>query len=129
MAVALAIPSASGAETSNKKTVKVTVRDFLIKSPERLPAGDVVLRVKNRGPDDHELLVVRQLGDELPLRDDGLTVDEDALEGVTAGILEAGVSGSVRTLRVRLRPGRYELFCNMSGHYLGGMEKDVVVKR
>jgi uncharacterized cupredoxin-like copper-binding protein len=28
----------------------------------------------------------------------------------------------VHTLRVNLKPGRYELFCNMAGHYLAGME-------
>jgi uncharacterized cupredoxin-like copper-binding protein len=31
-------------------------------------------------------------------------------------------------LRLHLRPGRYVMFCNMSGHYLGGMDTDVVVK-
>jgi uncharacterized cupredoxin-like copper-binding protein len=28
---------------------------------------------------------------------------------------------------VNLKPGRYEFICNMAGHYMGGMEKDVVV--
>jgi uncharacterized cupredoxin-like copper-binding protein len=28
---------------------------------------------------------------------------------------------------VKLRPGRYELFCNMAGHYLGGMRVQLVV--
>jgi uncharacterized cupredoxin-like copper-binding protein len=27
---------------------------------------------------------------------------------------------------VKLRPGRYELFCNMAGHYLGGMRAQLV---
>jgi uncharacterized cupredoxin-like copper-binding protein len=31
-------------------------------------------------------------------------------------------------LRVRLTPGRYEFFCNMSGHYLGGMHTVIVVR-
>jgi uncharacterized cupredoxin-like copper-binding protein len=42
--------------------------------------------------------------------------------------LEAGKPGSLRTLSVRLGPGRYVLFCNMSGHYLGGMDHDLVVR-
>ena len=27
----------------------------------------------------------------------------------------------VRGLRLRLAPGRYEVFCNMAGHFMGGM--------
>jgi hypothetical protein len=132
LAAFVAIPTVSGAQPSRGRpepSVRVTERDFHIRAPKRLPDGDVVLRVKNRGPDDHELLVVRTGGDELPMRKDGLTVDEEALEDQTVGVLEAGMPGSVRRLRLHLRPGRYELFCNMSGHYLGGMEAEVVVER
>ena len=56
-----------------------------------------------------------------------MTVNEEALEKVEAGALEPGASGSVRELHLHLKPGRYELFCNMSGHFLGGMHTDVVV--
>ncbi len=45
-----------------------------------------------------------------------------------AGVLEPGQPGSVRELNVHLRPGRYVLFCNMSGHYLGGMHTTLVVR-
>jgi uncharacterized cupredoxin-like copper-binding protein len=31
-------------------------------------------------------------------------------------------------MRVKLEPGRYELFCNMAGHYAGGMESELVVR-
>lgn len=106
--------------------VRVSERDFRINAPERMPAGDVVLSVHNRGPDDHELIVVRSNGSELPFRADGLTVDEDAVRSV--GTLEAGQPGATRKLRVRLKPGRYEMVCNMSGHYLGGMEREFEVR-
>ena len=56
-----------------------------------------------------------------------MTVDEEKLEPVIAGVLEAGEPGSVRKLRLHLAPGRYQLFCNMSGHYLGGMHTKLVV--
>jgi uncharacterized cupredoxin-like copper-binding protein len=84
--------------------------------------------VKNRGPDDHELIVVRADDGRLPLRGDGLTVDEEALERSAAGVLEPGDPGSLRTLDVHLVRGRYVLFCNMSGHYLGGMRAVLVVR-
>jgi uncharacterized cupredoxin-like copper-binding protein len=106
----------------------VTERDFHISvSPARVPAGNVDLSVHNHGPENHELIVVRVSAAPIPLRKDGITVDEDALRHETMGALEPGAAGSVRQLRLRLKPGRYEVFCNMSGHYLGGMHADLTV--
>ena len=107
--------------------IRITERDFKIQAPARVPAGELVLSVRNAGPDDHELIVVRRGDVELPLRADGVTVDEEAVEPITAGALEPGEPEHTRELRVRLPPGRYELICNMSGHYLGGMHARLVV--
>jgi uncharacterized cupredoxin-like copper-binding protein len=108
--------------------VHVTERDFHIAaSPTRLPAGDVTITVENRGPDSHELIVVRARHGALPLRADGVTIDEEALENDEAGALEPGEPGGVRELHVHLKPGTYELFCNMSGHFFGGMRTALVV--
>ena len=63
----------------------------------------------------------------LPRRADGITIDEDALEAANVGALEPGAPGSVRELRLHLSPGRYEMFCNMAGHYFGGMHTELVV--
>jgi hypothetical protein len=106
----------------------VTERDFRISAPKRSQSGDLLLSVRNRGPDAHELIVVRKTISRLPLRRDGSTVSEERLEPVIVGILEAGQPGSVRKLRLHLAPGRYQLFCNMSGHYLGGMHTELVVE-
>ena len=109
-----------------KTTVRVTERDFRISAPKRVSAGNFEVSVHNKGPDDHEFIVVRLRGKGLPLRPDGLTVDEDAIEKATAGALEPAEPG-VHELSVRLRPGRYELLCNMYGHYAGGMHTKLVV--
>jgi uncharacterized cupredoxin-like copper-binding protein len=105
----------------------VRERDFHIAAPARLSAGEVTLTVDNEGPDAHELIVVRADSDHLPLRSDGLTVDEEGLGNVVVGGLEPGRPNSVRTLRLDLTPGRYVFLCNMAGHYLGGMHTTVVV--
>jgi uncharacterized cupredoxin-like copper-binding protein len=111
------------------RVVDVTERDFAISvSPRTLPAGNVVIRATNRGPDQHELIIVRVRDPKLPLRSDGLTVSEEKLDKSTVGVLEPGQPNSVRELRVQLKPGRYVLFCNMSGHFMGGMRADVVVR-
>ena len=109
-------------------SVQVTERDFAIKTTTHVAAGEVVFRVHNRGPGSHELLVVRMSAGQLPFRSDGLTVDEDAVTKAEVGVLEPAHAGVVRELRVQLAPGRYVLFCNMSGHFLGGMHTDLVVR-
>ena len=111
------------------QVVSVTERDFTIKaSPARVSAGDVVFRARNRGPDAHELIIIRGRVAGLKLRSDGMTVNEEALEPSTVGTLEPGAPGSVRELHVKLKPGRYVLLCNMSGHFMGGMHTVVVVR-
>jgi len=103
--------------------------DFQITGPDHVKAGKVLLRVHNSGPDQHELIVARVSGPRLALRSDGLTVNEEALAHREPGLLEPGRPGAVRELSVDLTPGRYVLFCNMEGHYLGGMHHEIVVDR
>lgn len=112
----------------NGEVVHITEKDFKISGPStRVDAGDVVLSVENQGPDDHELIVVRADDAPLPLRADGVTVDEDRLDPDTIGALEPGAPGNVRQLAVHLAPGHYTMFCNMAGHYLGGMHAELDV--
>jgi uncharacterized cupredoxin-like copper-binding protein len=116
------------ATRSGTRVVRVSERDFRISAPQRLAAGAVDIAVRNHGPDAHELIAVRTDRTRLPLRSDGATINEEALEDVEVGTLEPGEPGGLRHLRVRLKPGRYELFCNMAGHYAGGMHRGLVVR-
>jgi uncharacterized cupredoxin-like copper-binding protein len=127
VAAVCALSACSSRSTSPKGTVvHVTLKDFHIKvSRTHVPAGDVQLVVENKGPDTHELLVARTSAP-LPLRADGITVDEEALEPVTVDEVEGEARGHVFVAQFKLRPGRYELFCNMAGHYLGGMRARLV---
>ena len=116
----------TASQSSGASVVRVTERDFHIAAPAHVAAGNVVFRVKNAGPDDHEFIVVR-LGDHsLPLRADGMTVNEESLQPSIVGSLEPGPPGTVRLLRLDLAPGRYALMCNMEGHYMGGMHQEFV---
>jgi uncharacterized cupredoxin-like copper-binding protein len=107
--------------------LRVGERDFKIDAPRRVRTGRVLLEVTNKGPDSHELLVVRARG-RLPLRPDGLTVDEEGIERDVLATVEPRGPGHVTELRLRLSPGRYVLLCNMAGHYLGGMHRTLVVR-
>ena len=51
---------------------------------------------------------------------------EESLKPEPLGVLEPGAPESDRTLLLHLQPGRYVLFCNMSGHFLGGMHEILV---
>jgi uncharacterized cupredoxin-like copper-binding protein len=132
-AVALAVPvaaaavvwSAAQAGTDGGRVVSITERDFRISAPASIHAGMVRLRIHNLGPDTHELLIARAPTGRLPLRGDGLTVDEEA---VHSSVLEGQERGKTGDLRVRLAPGRYVLLCNMAGHYLAGMRRTILVR-
>jgi uncharacterized cupredoxin-like copper-binding protein len=126
-AAGLAACSSGPTSRAHGAIVHVTLRDFHIKVSRRhVDAGEVRLLVANKGPDTHELLIART-GAALPLRKDGLTIDEERLEPVIVAEAEAEPPDSAHVVRLRLRPGRYELFCNMAGHYLGGMRAVLVV--
>jgi uncharacterized cupredoxin-like copper-binding protein len=128
IALSLAGCGSSRASAAAARPSQVTERDFKIEAPAKLHSGLVSLRVQNEGPDQHELIVVRGNEARLPLRPDGLTVDEEALEAVEAGALEPGEPGHTRALDVDLKPGRYVFFCNMEGHFMAGMHTEVVVE-
>lgn len=85
-----------------------------------------MLAVRNRGPDTHELILVRSRS-RLPLRLDGLTVDERALSALTVATVDGAGPGTEHRLRLHLAPGRYEMLCNMAGHFMAGMHAELTV--
>jgi hypothetical protein len=126
--LAAAFVLVTGTETpASVRTLLVTERDFHISVPRHAAPGDFELRVRNEGPDAHELIVLRRRGLELPLRGDGITVDEERLKPAIAAALEPIAPRRTGRLRFHLAPGRYVLICNMAGHYLGGMRAELTV--
>jgi uncharacterized cupredoxin-like copper-binding protein len=118
----------SGHARTASSTVSVSEKDFHISAPTTLRAGEVTFTVHNEGPERHEFIVAHVGANALPLRTDGLTIDEEAIQKDEVGELEPGEPGAVRQLTLKLAPGRYVFFCNMAGHYLGGMRHEVVVQ-
>ena len=108
----------------------VTEHDFgLQASVSSVRAGAVTVHVVNRGPSTHELNIDRtSMADgSLPLKPDGLTVNEDssALQRVdSVSVVRLGAS---QDLHLRLEPGHYVLYCNLEGHYLGTMHASLEV--
>jgi len=127
-AVAVLVGCGGGAKVPRGTVVNVSERDFTISPVASVSSGDVLLRVHNEGPAQHELIVVRERRGGLPLRSDGVSVNEEALQRDELGSLPPGEPGGVRSLALHLTPGRYVLFCNMEGHYMGGMYTVLAIK-
>jgi uncharacterized cupredoxin-like copper-binding protein len=117
----------SSQQAAAEATARVTEHDFHISAPAQLPAGKVNLAVTNRGPDAHELIVVRQSAGRLPLRPDGLTINEERIANREVGSLGPS-DPTTRDLAIDLKPGHYVMFCNMSGHFMAGMHHRFVVR-
>jgi uncharacterized cupredoxin-like copper-binding protein len=95
-----------------------------------VPAGTVSLSIRNQGPTTHELIVVRtdRAPDKLPLQDDGLTVDEEA-PGIKLLDEAEGLDIDDRqTMVLDLAAGNYVMYCNLEGHYLGGMHAELTAR-
>jgi uncharacterized cupredoxin-like copper-binding protein len=111
--------------------VNVLLGDFTLRRDvDVVPAGTVRFRILNQGPTTHQLIVVRTdlAPDKLPLQRDGLTVNEDA-PGIDLLDEVGGLDIDDRqTLVLRLAPGNYVLYCNLEGHYLGGMHASLAVR-
>jgi uncharacterized cupredoxin-like copper-binding protein len=111
--------------------VEVLLDDFQVhRTTAAVPAGMVRFQLVNNGPSTHELIVVRtgRASAGLPLQRDGLTVDEEG-PGVDHVDEAEGLDlADRRTVTLDLAPGHYVLFCNMEGHYLGGMHAPFTVR-
>ena len=126
-ALALAVPLtvARRQEPAPRGTpVNLLLEDFKIRQDVAVvPAGTVSFRIRNEGPTTHEGIVVRtdRAPDKLPLQLDGLTVDEEK-RGIDFLDEAEGLDIDDRqTMVLDLEPGHYVLYCNLQGHYLGGM--------
>jgi uncharacterized cupredoxin-like copper-binding protein len=133
-AVALAIPLtvARRQEPTPRGTpVNVLLEDFEVRHDvAAVPAGTVSFRILNQGPTSHEIIFVRtdRAPDKLPLQGDGLTVDEEAPGIDLLDEVEGLDIDDRETLVLRLEPGHYVLYCNLEGHYLGGMHAALTVR-
>ena len=134
----LAACSKSG---STGTTVTATLKEWEIKlSSADLKAGDITINFTNNGDKEHEFLVRKTdlKADSLPIvasGDDKGRVDEASSQLTEVGnpseiaVLPPGTTGL--SLRLKLQPGHYVVFCNLHVgdllHYQKGMHFDFTV--
>ena len=100
--------------------IGATLTEFAIElTAASAPAGEVTFNAENAGALPHELVVLRsdEAPESLPL--DGAVVDESDLD-IVGRIAEFPASES-ESGTFTLEAGNYILFCNIAGHYQGGM--------
>ena len=125
LAVAVPLTVARRQEPPPRGTpVNVLLEDFRVREDAAVvPVGTVSFRIRNQGPTSHEFILVRtdRAPDKLPLQRDGLTVNEEA-PGIKLLDEAGGLDIDDReTLVLDLAAGHYVMYCNLEGHYLGGM--------
>lgn len=126
--------SGSGSMTGGGWRGMRTARVFA--NPGVVLAGTVSLRVVNRGAQTHELVVLPLLaGQAVGTRTVGTDgqVDEagslgEASRSCGAGSGDGIAPGAAGWLTLTLKPGRYELVCNLPGHYAAGMYTELDVR-
>ncbi len=103
--------------------------------PSNVPAGPISLRVNNFGVLTHEVVILPlgpgQLPGQRAIGADG-EVDESGSLGEASRTCGAGEGegispASTGWATVSLPPGRYELLCNIAGHYAAGMYTELDV--
>jgi uncharacterized cupredoxin-like copper-binding protein len=105
--------------------VSITLTDFKVAVDRgTAPSGLVTFNITNAGPSVHELLVLKTdwpLG-KIPMDpSEPGKVYEDSHGVIHEGEIGDMVNGAQAQLQLDLKPGKYQLVCNIPGHYQAGM--------
>ena len=109
----------------------------MVARPTTIPAGKVTIRVVNAGTLTHEMIVLplpagqavggRAVGSDGRVSEAGSLGEASRTCGSGTG--DGIAPGAAAWTTVTLRPGRYELLCNVRGHYAAGMYTELDVTR
>jgi uncharacterized cupredoxin-like copper-binding protein len=105
--------SAGSAAPAGVHTVQVKLGEMWVRPQyTSVEAGKITFVAQNTGQVTHELMVER-----MPLKMDGPgRPNEEAAQGM----IEDMAPGGSGKMTLKLTPGNYVLFCNVTGHYAAG---------
>jgi len=91
-------------------------------------AGDVTFTMKNDGKVPHEFIIVKTefAPGKIPLGPDN-RFNEDGDGVFVPGEISEWQPGTTGTVTLKLDPGKYQLLCNIAGHYANGMYTQLTV--
>jgi plastocyanin len=108
--VAAAILVPAGAQAGDPARVQIVEKEYtLTLSRLRIHSGQAIVQVLNFGMDNHDLIVQGNATGSRPVRFKQLGPGDRA------------------SLTIRLRPGKYTLWCSLPGHRARGMVAPLVV--
>ena len=110
-------PVVGGAHVINVQLGEMFARP----SVTSVPAGKVTFKATNTGSLVHELMVER-----MPIKFDS---PGNPTEDAALGMIEDMDPGKSGQMTLKLTPGKYMLFCNVSGHYAAGQHTVLTVTR
>lgn len=109
-----------GACSSSGGGIRVDMAEFSVDpSVDHAAAGAVDFDVQNQGSVLHEFIVLKTKLSKLPVRDGLVETDSKGIE-VVKSVLNVK-PGQLRNVKVTLSQGKYQLICNVVGHYQSGM--------
>jgi len=124
LAVAAVLVSGVGAATTPTK-VTVKLKEFkVIPSVTTVKAGKVTFVVSNVGKINHEMVVVKTIVPPGKLKENA---EHEVSEKGAVGeaVVDHGKTGKVT---LTLKPGKYQLLCNLPSHYTAGQYIGFTVK-
>ncbi len=91
-------------------------------------AGDVKFTIENQGTIPHEFIIVKTdfAPGKIPLGPDN-RFNEDGDGVFVPGEISEWQPGTTGTVTLKLDPGKYQLLCNIAGHYANGMYTQLTV--
>ena len=98
----------SATKTAAGATVPVEPDDYVIRMPETVPPGEIVLQIHNVGKHDHNIKI--------------------SDPGVEAQVAHNLKPGETAELRVTLAPGVYHVTCPVGPHAALGMRMELTVR-
>ena len=124
LAVAAVLVSGVGAAATPTK-VTVKLKEFkIIPSVTTVKAGKVTFVVSNVGKINHEMVVVKTIVPPGKLKENA---EHEVSEKGAVGeaVVDHGKTGRVT---LTLKPGKYQLLCNLPSHYTAGQYIGFTVK-
>ncbi len=123
--------TSDGGDTADRVSNKITgsVGEWFVDvSAAKAEAGEVTFAIANFGTVAHEFLVVETMyaPGKIPVGANDRFDEQDPGIDVVDEIAEWSPNDA-EVLRVTLERGRYELVCNLEGHYANGMWTSLVV--
>lgn len=114
--------SPAGASATKPGTVNVSLGEMWVRpNVASAPAGKITFAARNLGQVRHELMVER-----IPIK---MEAPGKPNERAAVGMIQDLDPGQTGKMTLRLKPGRYELFCNVPGHYAAGQQTTFTVTR